>query len=931
MRLIKKILAALTITVALPVSAASYVYDDSATVASTYAWTEIAPTPSTRSTCATSGSTFIRNNNNTMTNIPLPFTFNYAGKPYTSIIVSSNGFIQLGPTALSGANTNVPLNNVSAGFVGLFPLWTDFVPPSSMTYVASLNACSGVYYQTIGTAPNRTFILEFNAIPQKNTANAYSTFQVQLKESSNFIVFKYKSIYQQGALATTGIIMNNTLVPKDLIQYSYGTTALPAGRTVLYRPASYLDHYEIEFSPDNTGLTCNPKQVKVRACTSPNSPCVNATEQATTSSTVNLASTLGTWGGTTSNSQSLTFTGNGSTTLNSTAAGSATISMSSTAPSPVGLLKCYSGSTLLGSCSNTFVATGLIFNWATNQQTSTFDAVLNAGATSNVVQIKAVQACTGSFNQNTTANVNFNISYFDPTSGTKNAQITPTNSLGAGTTAYNVGNTNTPVPMTFDATGTAYFVFKYIDAGKITLSASVSTPAASGKGTIISKPYTLKAYSSVSEVVCANGNILNSNTSLKFCPASEDFTTKVRAYAIDSTTNLPNFGKESVLSGITMSGSLKSPVGKNSGNIESSSTGNSAILETGVDVGKNYMCNGSDCYLSATLDWNEVGEIYLTPNVSDDNYFGTGPLALKTALPVGRFYPYGLTLNSTSIINRSKLTCSSTPDFNYMGEQFDVLINLSAQNKDGINVQNYDGTMLNANNGSSWNISALLGTNNLTSRVGFISGASTWSNGSSDISLGLTLNRSTVPDGPYSNLTIGFNPIDADGVTLKTYDLDLNNDGIDDAALIGNTNFYFGRMKINNATGSELLRMAIPIEVQYFNGAGFVTNANDSCTSLTGTNFSTTNFTQNLTSPEVSLIYPTSFINGKQTIIMNKPSGGDGIYNGSFDLNYNLSTSSQTYLAGKWIGTTYSDNPKAKIILSRQASKRRIIFVKDNY
>jgi MSHA biogenesis protein MshQ len=930
MKLIKKILAVLTMGVALPVSAASYVYDDSATIASTYLWNEIAPTPTAQGNCSTSASTgtFIKNNNNTTTNINIGFSFSFGGTSYSSLLVNSNGLVQFGTTAISGANTNVSLNATTAGFIGLFPLWTDFVPPSSMTYVASQAACSGFYYKTIGTSPNKVFILEFNAIPQKNTANAYSTMQLQLYETSNFIVMRYKNVYLQGSKTTTGIIVNNTTNPKDLIEYSYNTASEPANKTVLYRPANYLDHYEIEFSPDNTGLTCNPKTVKVRACTSGTTPCVNSTDQAAISATLNLSSTLGTWNGTASNTQALTFTGTGSTTLNSTTAGTATVSISSSSPSSFGGLKCYSGSTLLGSCTNTFNSTGLVFNWGTNPQTSTYDGVVNAGANSGVIQLKAVQACTGTFNQNSTANVSMNISYSDPITGTKITQITPTNSSGVGATSYNVGTTNTTVPLTFDSTGTAYFIMKYLDAGKITLSATLASPAANGKANLISKPYTLKAYNSVSDVVCSSGTVLNSNTTTKFCRASEDFTTKIRAFAIDGVTPLPNFGKESALTGVIVYGSLKSPSGGTSGNIESSYTGATAALSTGVDVGKNYTCAGTDCYLLSTLDWNEVGEIYVTPIISGDNYFGSGAMAVRTALPVGRFYPASFNLNSASLINRSGLTCSTTPTYNYMGEQFSALINLSAQNIDGFNVQNYNGSTLNT---GSWNIAAMSGTTNLGSRIGVSASTGTWSAGSSNISLGLTFNRNTTPDGPYNNLTLGFAPTDADGVKLDSYDLDTNGDTVADATTLGTSSFYFGRMKINNATGSELLKMAIPVEVQYFNGTGFVTNTIDSCTSLSSANFSTNTFTQNLTSNEVSFTYPTQFINGKQTIIMNKPSGGDGVYNGSFNLTYNLTADSKNYLLGKWTSSTYTENPIAKIILSRQASKSRLFFSKDAY
>jgi MSHA biogenesis protein MshQ len=55
------------------------------------------------------------------------------------------------------------------------------------------------------------------------------------------------------------------------------------------------------------------------------------------------------------------------------------------------------------------------------------------------------------------------------------------------------------------------------------------------------------------------------------------------------------------------------------------------------------------------------------------------------------------------------------------------------------------------------------------------------------------------------------------------------------ARRIGTTRMLYGRMKLSNAFGSELLPLQVPMEVQLWNGAnaGFVRNVDDSATSVT--------------------------------------------------------------------------------------------------
>lgn len=898
-----------------------YTYESTASTATNYPWQEIAPSP-VGTTCTTpSGTTFIKGQNNTTTSITLPFTFNYGGTNYTAMSLSSNGFVQFGTTALSGANSNIALNSTASGFKGIFPLWSDLVPPTNISYNSTLTTCVGIFSKTIGTSPNRTFIVEFNAIPQKNVSGAYNTFEFQLKEGSNYIVFRYKSVYNNGTSATVGVVVDNTVTPKDLIEISYNAANLTANKTVLFMPPNTIDHYELEFSPDNQGLTCQAKTINLRSCKNATSPCTLSTDQAAISSTFTLSTSAGTLGGTGNASQSITLTGNTSTTLSNTSAGTSTLSINGTIP-----LKCYSGSSLLGTCSATFSTSGLGFDWLNNTKTASSEGVLDAGNTSSIVKVSSTQ-CGTTLVSNTTKNMTMSLGYTDPTSGTKSVTITPTNSSGVATgSAYTVGTAASAIPFLWDNTGATYFKVQYLDSGKVKISGSVSSPSGAGSTNLISKPYTLKVYNSVSDVVCADGTILNATTTQKFCPASEIFTIKVRGYASDGTL-LSNFGKESSVNGITVTGSLKSPTGGNAGNIEDLDAGISSPLATGVTVNNNYVCNGSDCYILADLGWDNVGEIYLTPTISGDNYFGGGAMTSKTALPIGRFYAYSLGLNSSSLIPRSALSCSPSSVFNYMGENMNATLNISALNKDGNVVSNYSSTNFNPTNSTFWGVKAVAGANNLNSRMNFSSGSGTWSSGILNASITFSLNRLTSPDGPY-NAIIGIAPTDADGVTIDSFDTDTNLDGINDALTIGSNNFYFGRMKIGDSIGSDLLSLPIPIETQYYNGFGFVTNTNDSCTTLSSARFSTTNFTGSLASNEVSFIYPSKMIAGKQTITMNKPSGGDGFYSGNFDLSYDLTTDNKAYLYGKWITSTYSENPKGKIILSIPKAKNKTLLIR---
>lgn len=722
-----------------------------------------------------------------------------------------------------------------------------------------------------------------------------------------------------------------TWVHLDDIEWSVisGTLGTPV------QQGNSINHYELEFNPDNiSGLTCMPQKLQIRACSNSTSPCTNVTDQNSNPTNISLTTNIGNFISSNSATNNLSFTGNTTDNLSVLIPSTANISINGAIP-----LKCYSGSTLLVNCQSNFSDSGIFFNWQTNQQVGS-DGVVTAGNTSSVIKLSALKSdktnsCVGF--QPTNGTVNLSLSYSDPSTGTKTLNITPTNNLGVATNvATNIGNSVSGVNFNWDANGNTYLTMKYFDSGKIKLNASIiagqNYPSLATTTNLISKPYVLKAYSSNNDVVCLDGNVFSGNSNTKFCKSGESFSTKIRAFASDGITTLNNFGKESAASSLTMLGSLIS--GVNAGNLKNEVSGISNILTTGVNFTPVVqICSGQDCYYPINFSWDNVGEINLTPIITGDNYFGSGAIALKSYLPIGRFYPFGFKLNSSNIINRPQY--NSTSVFNYMGESFDTTLNISAINKFGVITSNYNGSRFNPLLIANWNLKAISGSTNLNGRINLTSSVGSWSNGILNSSLSANLSRNINPDGPYLT-TLGINLIDTDGVMINSIDCNLDTDlnSINDSVNIGTTNFYFGRMKIKGSTGSELIKMPIEVAVQKYINNGFVTNTEDSNTVINLINITKNNFTQNLQANEITLASPTTSIvllNGKQTIVVNKPQGGDGLFNGSFDLGYDVNGTNQGYLAGNWGVANYNQNPFGKLIFSKQSTAKKIIFWGQNF
>ena len=126
--------------------------------------------------------------------VPIGFTFPFYGTDYTEASINSNGLITLGTVCDEYDNMDIPNDNYDCdGFIA--PFWDDLDPGFD----------GDIYYGTSGTAPNRTFVVEWRAVPTLEWYyDSYLTFNLILYEGSGEVVFQYGEMYSNDADEATG-------------------------------------------------------------------------------------------------------------------------------------------------------------------------------------------------------------------------------------------------------------------------------------------------------------------------------------------------------------------------------------------------------------------------------------------------------------------------------------------------------------------------------------------------------------------------------------------------------------------------------------------------------------------------------------------------------------------------------------------------------
>ncbi len=159
------------------------------------------------------------------------FNFIFYGQRYTSVNISSNGFLSFTSAAASPDNSSIPDEQTPNGLLALF--WDDLDPSSG----------GNVYYKVEGTYPSRYAIIQYDDIPIYGTTSRI-TAQVIFQEGSDQVLFQYKDVDNtslgSGGSATVGIESVDGALG---IQYSHNTPWVLAGSyAFLFLPPETLPY-----------------------------------------------------------------------------------------------------------------------------------------------------------------------------------------------------------------------------------------------------------------------------------------------------------------------------------------------------------------------------------------------------------------------------------------------------------------------------------------------------------------------------------------------------------------------------------------------------------------------------------------------------------------------------------------------------------------
>lgn len=606
----------------------------------------------------------------------------------------------------------------------------------------------------------------------------------------------------------------------------------------------------------------------------------------------------------------------------------------------------------------TFAPSGFRFTNGANPPSPFSIPTQTAGVTSATYALQAIRtdtntgACVGAFADNADVAVDLAFQCNNPATCQSGQLVSITNNGSTSTIAANPGSgvsNYSARSLRFGPNSQALFTLVYPDVGQITLHASHNIPLANGSpsdnlmlgssNAFVVKPYDFR----VSDIKTTAGGAENPEAEDAggpiFVRAGESFSATVTSINAQGDAT-PNYGKESTPEGVKLTSALVGGLGL----VANPALANADAFST-FDAGSA---------TGTAFSWNEVGIVRLTAEVADGNYLGTGNVVGTPSANVGRFIPDHFKLSGGALKNRSDAGCTPDSAFTYMDEPMLLKYSLAASNTSGGTTQNYQGAFAKLNVGSAaahgFGVRDTASSSTLTSRLDVLSVTGNWSGGVADIDAAVSIARSSAPDGPYNALRIGIAPVDGDGVRLATATLDLDVDGnsSNDHAQIGETTrIRFGRLRLFNALGSERLPLAMPMQLEYWNGTAFVVNSDDNCTTLARSTIAM--------APDSGLApcktafneASIAFNGGKATPVLAAPTPAHG----SVDLRVNLGSGSgdhcpavngsataatsaiRSYLQGRWNGADYDDDPVARATFGVYGAQvpKRFIYSRENY
>ena len=403
-------------------------------------------------------------------------------------------------------------------------------------------------------------------------------------------------------------------------------------------------------------------------------------------------------------------------------------------------------------------------------------------------------------------------------------------------------------------------------------------------------------------------------------------------------------------------------------------------LQTGTLAGSFNNADASTGSALGSFTYSEVGYFNLTANAVFDDAFTAVDAANGDCTPdfsnaavggrvgckfgntgassyFGRFIP-----DHFVVVAPTFAPACSSGGFSYMDEPFALSATVEARNSGNLVTQNYQGAfargvvavqMENANNGVPIDNARLTGVTAPGWTAGRYAFAAT------------VLTRAAAPDGPFELLDVGLAVADESGLAasarpyLTVRDMDaystgctVDLTGLSTAAsvcsatrIVNATKMRFGRLRLGNAYGSELLPLFVPVTAEYWNGVAFVQNAADSCTSLANSNVGLARYQGGLNASNMGAAHVTvvPIVAGAGSIKLSQPSLAA---RGSVDLMLNLGSigspancpglppagstpAALPFLSGQWCGSSFDRDPVARATFG--VYKTPLIYRRENY
>ena len=192
----------------------------------------------------------------------------------------------------------------------------------------------------------------------------------------------------------------------------------------------------------------------------------------------------------------------------------------------------------------------------------------------------------------------------------------------------------------------------------------------------------------------------------------------------------------------------------------------------------------------------------------------------KTTVSFGRFIPDHFTVTAPSLTAACIATLPGT-SFSYFGQDgFGTAFTLTAKNTLNNTTQNYVDLFAKLTPGTYSNYGFAAGS--LPAGAILTSSATTptgvWANGVANILAKHQISRPTALTG-QTLIALSAAPTDGEVPATGT-------------SALGTATMRYGRLRMQNAFGSELLDLPMSVIAQYWNGSGWVQNMDDSCTGI---------------------------------------------------------------------------------------------------